>query len=213
MVSPSILAADFANIQNEVEFLNRSAADYIHIDIMDGVFVPNISFGFPVCNVINEHSTKPLDFHLMIQNVDPYLEDCKNAGAEIISVHYEACTHLHRTLGAIKELGCKAGVVLNPHTSVNVLDEILPGTDLVMLMSVNPGFGGQKFIPETVQKVAKLRALANDLKSDLIIEIDGGINIGNAGELYAAGADMLVAGSFVFKSENPSDTIQSLKGV
>ena len=146
LVSPSILAADFANIQAEVELLNRSDADYIHIDIMDGVFVPNISFGFPVCSAIHKHATKPLDFHLMIQNADPYLEDCKKSGAEIISVHCEACTHLHRTIDAIKELGCKAGIVLNPHTSVDVLNEILPHADLVMLMSVNPGFGGQKFI-------------------------------------------------------------------
>jgi len=213
MVSPSILAADFANLQAEVEMLNGSSADYIHIDIMDGVFVPNISFGFPVCQAINRHATKPLDFHLMIQHADPYLEDCKKAGAEIISVHYEACTHLHRTVAGIKELGCKAGVVLNPHTSVDVLNEILPDLDLVMIMSVNPGFGGQKFIPRAIQKVAKLRTLADQHNPDLMIEVDGGVNIENAPNLYSAGADMLVAGSFVFRSENPSGTIRSLKDV
>lgn len=213
MVSPSILAADFANIQSEVELLNNSVADYIHIDIMDGVFVPNISFGFPICQAIHRHATKPLDFHLMIQDADPYLEDCQKSGAEIISIHYEACPHLHRTVGAIKELGCKAGVVLNPHTPVDVLNEILPDLDLVLIMSVNPGFGGQKFIPAAIPKVAKLRALANELNPDLIIEVDGGVNVNNAGDLYSAGADMLVAGSFVFKSNNPADTIQSLKDV
>ena len=213
MVSPSILAADFANLQSEVELLNKSVADYIHIDIMDGVFVPNISFGFPVCQAIHRHATKPLDFHLMIQDADSYLEDCKKSGAEIISVHYEACSHLHRTIATIKELGCKAGVVLNPHTSVDVLNEILPDLDLVLIMSVNPGFGGQKFIRGAIQKVTKLRSLAGELNLDLLIEVDGGVNADNAQELYAAGADMLVAGSFVFKSDNPLDTIQSLKGV
>ncbi|MCP4459869.1 MAG: ribulose-phosphate 3-epimerase [Cytophagales bacterium] len=213
MVSPSILAADFANLQSEVELLNESSADYIHIDIMDGVFVPNISFGFPVCKAIHQHATKPLDFHLMIQNSDAYLEDCKKSGAEIISVHFEACPHLHRTIGATKELGCKAGVVLNPHTSIEVLNEILPDLDLVLIMSVNPGFGGQKFIPSAIQKVSKLRALASKVNPNLIIEVDGGVNVNSALDLYAAGADMLVAGSFVFKSDNPKDTIQSLKDV
>lgn len=212
MVSPSILAADFANLKAEVEMLNSSTADYIHLDIMDGVFVPNISFGFPVCQAINRHATKPLDFHLMVKDADPYLEDCKKAGAEIISVHYEACIHLHRTIGAIRELGCKAGVVLNPHTSVDVLNEILPSLDLVMLMSVNPGFGEQKFITNTIQKVAKLRTLSDELNPDLIIEVDGGVNADNAPELYNSGADLLVAGSFVFKSERPQETIQLLKG-
>ncbi len=213
LVSPSILAADFSNLKSEIELLNNSSADYIHIDIMDGVFVPNISFGFPVCRAIYEHAKKPLDFHLMLQNADPYLGICKKSGAEIISVHYEACPHLHRTIGAIKELGCKAGVVLNPHTPINVLDEILPDLDLVLIMSVNPGFGGQKFIKGAIKKVEKLRALANELNNDLLIEVDGGVNADNASELYEAGADMLVAGSFVFKSDNPSNTIQSLKGV
>lgn len=212
-VAPSVLAADFANLQSDVEMLNKSAADYIHIDIMDGVFVPNISFGFPVCEAIHKHATKPMDFHLMIVNPDNYLEACKKAGAEIISVHYEACPHLHRTVQSIKEMGIKAGVVLNPHTSVDVLNEILPDLDLVLIMSVNPGFGGQKFIPSTVQKVAKLRAMANTLNPDLIIEVDGGVNAQNAGSLYEAGADLLVAGSFVFNSQDPINTISALKGV
>lgn len=212
-VSPSILAADFANLQSDVEMLNSSAADYIHIDIMDGVFVPNISFGFPVCEAINKHATKPLDFHLMIVNPDAYLESCRKAGAQIISVHYEACPHLHRTVQAIKEMGIKAGVVLNPHTSVDVLNEILPDLDLVLIMSVNPGFGGQKFIQSSVDKVAKLRALANKHNPNLIIEVDGGVNSQNAPSLYKAGADMLVAGSFVFNSSDPVNTISTLKGV
>jgi ribulose-phosphate 3-epimerase len=193
--------------------LNKSDADYIHIDIMDGVFVPNISFGFPVCEAINKHATKPLDFHLMIVNADNYLNACKKAGAEIITVHYEACPHLHRTIQAIKQLGIKAGVVLNPHTSIDVLNEILPDLDIVLLMSVNPGFGGQKFIPSTVGKVAKLRSLANQLNPNLLIEVDGGVNADNSNSLYEAGADMLVAGSFVFNSENPANTIRLLKGV
>ena len=212
-VSPSVLASDFANLQSEVEMLNQSSAEYIHIDIMDGMFVPNISFGFPVCQAINTHATKPLDFHLMIENADAYLEDCKASGAEIISVHQEACPHLHRTVQIIQELGCKAGVVLNPATPIATLNDILPELDLVLIMSVNPGFGGQKFISSTVDKVTRLKALANDLNPELIIEIDGGVTTANAKSLYNAGADMLVAGSFVFKSSNPIDTIQSLKDV
>lgn len=213
MVSPSILAADFANLQSEVELLNNSVADYIHIDIMDGVFVPNISFGFPVCQAIHRHATKPLDFHLMIQNADVYLASCKQAGAGIISVHYEACQHLHQSITFIKELGCKAGVVLNPHTSIDVLNKMLPDLDLVLIMSVNPGFGGQRFIPDTIQKVAQLRAIANKLNPELIIEVDGGVDLNNASDLYAVGADMLVAGSCIFYSDNPLDTIQSIKDV
>ncbi len=213
LVSPSILAADFANLQSEVEMLNESAADYIHIDIMDGVFVPNISFGFPVCQAINKHSKKPLDFHLMIIHPDEYLQASKDAGAEIISVHFEACTHLHRTVQAIKTLDCKAGVVLNPHTPVESLSEILQDVDLVMLMSVNPGFGGQKFIESSIEKVRRLRDLADRHNPNLLIEVDGGVNASNAPKLYQAGADMLVAGSFVFNSSHPADTIQSLKDV
>lgn len=213
LVSPSILASDFANLQSEIEMLNESSADYIHIDIMDGVFVPNISFGFPVCDAVNKHATKPLDFHLMIDKPDDYLQHSKDSGAEIISVHIEACPHLHRTVQAIKALGCKAGVVLNPHTPIDALSEILHDIDLVLIMSVNPGFGGQKFIESSIDKVTRLRKMADTAHTELLIEVDGGVNASNASALYEAGADMLVAGSFVFNSPNPKDTIQSLKDV
>lgn len=211
LIAPSVLSADFANLQQDVEMLNNSEADYIHIDIMDGVFVPNISFGFPICSAIHKHAKKPMDFHLMIENADPYLEDCMNSGAKIISVHYEACRHLHRTVSEIRNLGAKAGVVLNPHTSVDVLEEVLPYLDLVLLMSVNPGFGGQKFIETTFSKVTKLKAMVDIINPDIIIEIDGGVNDKNANQLFAAGADMLVAGSFVFNSNDPAQTISNLK--
>lgn len=210
-IAPSVLAADFANLQRDIEMLNNSEADYIHIDIMDGVFVPNISFGFPVCNAIYEHAKKPMDFHLMIEHADPYLEDCMKAGAEIISVHYEACRHLHRTVSEIRNLGAKAGVVLNPHTSVDVLEEILPHIDLVLIMSVNPGFGGQKFIETTFSKVTKLKSMVDVINSEILIEIDGGVNEKNADLLFNAGADILVAGSSVFKSDDPVQTITNLK--
>ncbi|MEQ9403843.1 MAG: ribulose-phosphate 3-epimerase [Cyclobacteriaceae bacterium] len=213
LIAPSILAADFANIQRDVEMLNKSEADYIHIDIMDGVFVPNISFGFPVCSAIHRHAKKPMDFHLMIQDPDPYLESCIKSGAEIISVHYETCNHLHRTITQIKELGAKAGVVLNPHSSVDLLEDILPFTDLVLLMSVNPGFGGQKFIETTYGKVSKLKAMIDSIGADTLIEIDGGVTDQNARQLFEAGADILVAGSFVFKSDDPEQTIANLKSV
>lgn len=211
LIAPSVLAADFANLQKDVEMLNQSEADYIHIDIMDGIFAPNISFGFPVCSAIHKHAKKPMDFHLMIKDADPYLEACIKSGADIISVHYEACTHLHRTITHIKELGAKAGVVLNPHTPVDVLEEILPYLDLVLLMSVNPGFGGQKFIETTFSKVRKLRAMVDSIEADIIIEVDGGVTDQNASQLFEAGANMLVAGSFVFKSEDPANTISKLK--
>ncbi len=211
LVSPSFLAADFGNIKNEVDLLNESDADYIHIDVMDGVFVPNISYGFPVTKAINAHSRKPLDFHLMIDNADNYLEECVNSGAKIISVHYEACPHLHRTITAIKDLGAKAGVAINPHTPVNVLESIIEEIDLVLVMSVNPGFGGQKFIEHTYQKVKDLRKMAESLNPELIIEVDGGVNLDNAKKLVDAGANMLVAGSFVFRSTDPKATIKSLK--
>lgn len=211
LISPSILAADFANLERDIQLLNRSSADYIHIDIMDGVFVPNISFGFPVCQAIHKHANKPLDFHLMIQEADPYLENCIQSGAEIISVHYEACTHLHRTVTQIKALGAKAGVVLNPHTPVDVLEEILPFVDLILLMSVNPGFGGQSFIETTFSKVRKLKAMIDTINPEILIEVDGGINDQNAGELFNAGADILVAGSFVFKSDDPAQTVLNLQ--
>lgn len=211
LIAPSFLAADFGNVQREVEMLNDSEADYIHIDIMDGIFVPNISFGFPVCQAIHKHARKPMDFHLMIEDADPYLQSCIDSGAEIISVHYEACRHLHRTVNEIKRLGAKAGVVLNPHTPVSVLEEILPFTDLVLLMSVNPGFGGQSFIETTISKTRKLKEMVENINPEVLIEIDGGVNDKNASDLFEAGADILVAGSFVFKAKDPLATIANLK--
>ena len=211
LIAPSFLAADFGNIQRDVEMLNQSAADYIHIDIMDGVFVPNISFGFPVCAAIHQHATKPMDFHLMVKDPNPYLEDCIKTGAEIITVHYETCDHLHRTVSRIKELGAKAGVVINPHVAIENLYDILPFVDLVLLMSVNPGFGGQKFIETTFDRVARLKAKVDEVNPDILIEVDGGVNDQNAGLLFEKGADILVAGSFVFKSDDPAETIANLK--
>lgn len=212
-ISPSVLASDFANLQSEIEMLNASEADFIHVDIMDGVFVPNISFGIPVTEAINKHATKPLDVHLMIVNPDQYLESFKKAGAHIISVHIEACNHLHRTLQAIKDLGCKAGVAINPHTSVNLLENVIQDLDLVCMMSVNPGFGGQKFIENTYQKVSDLKDLITKKGSHALIEIDGGVNQKNAPLLIQAGADILVAGNFVFSAENPIETIRQLKNI
>ncbi len=211
-IAPSVLASDFANLQREIEMLNASKADYIHIDIMDGVFVPNISFGIPVTEAIKKHAKKPLDVHLMIVNPDQYLEDFKKAGASIISVHIEACNHLHRTIQVIKNLGCQAGVAINPHTSIDLLADVIADIDLVCVMSVNPGFGGQKFIENTYKKVEKLKELILSRNSKAEIEIDGGVNMKNANRLIEAGADVLVAGSFVFSSENPILTIQNLKG-
>lgn len=210
-VAPSVLAADFANLQRDIEMLNRSSADYIHVDIMDGVFVPNISFGFPVTQAIAKHATKPLDYHLMIKDADPYLEHFKNSGAAIITVHFEACTHLHRTISAIKSLGIKAGVALNPHTPVALLEDIIADLDLVLIMSVNPGFGGQKFITNTYKKLRQLRALSQSINPDLLIEVDGGVTSDNAGELIRNGANLLVAGSFIFQSTDPIATISALR--
>lgn len=213
IIAPSILAADFANIQTEVEMLNSSQADWVHVDIMDGIFVPNISFGLPVTKAIHKHSNKPLDVHLMIENPQNYVEAFKDVGAEILTVHYEACPHLHRNIQQIKALGCKAGVALNPHTNIDLLHDIINDIDVVCIMSVNPGFGGQKFIENTYTKVRQLKKLISDKGSSALIEIDGGVNEDNAPKLVKAGADILVAGSFVFNSANPQDTISNLKTV
>lgn len=212
-IAPSILAADFANLQRDVEMLNESDADYIHVDIMDGLFVPNISFGIPVTEAIHRHARKPLDVHLMIMDPDNYLEAFKNAGASIISVHYEACKHLNRSLQAIRQLGIKAGVAINPHTPVELLSDSLEMLDLVCIMSVNPGFGGQKFIENTYSKVSRLKEMINTKGCETLIEIDGGVNLDNAPKLMEAGADVLVAGSFVFNSSNPKETISELKNI
>ena len=213
LIAPSILSANFGNLAAVTQMINESHADYIHIDIMDGNFVPNISFGFPVTQAIYKHSKKPLDFHLMINNPDNYLDDCKNSGAKIITVHAEVCTHLNRTLNRIKELGVLAGVALNPHTSAEVLRNVVNDLDLVLIMSVNPGFGGQKFIENTYAKIKEIRQIALDANKEIIVEIDGGVNNENAPSLVEAGANMLVAGNYVFNSINPSQAILSLKNL
>lgn len=213
IISPSVLSCDFANIQRDVEMINNSTADWFHVDVMDGVFVPNISFGFPVISAIKKHAAKPLDVHLMIANPDQYIEAFKKVGADWLTVHYEACTHLHRTIQVIKANGMKAGVALNPHTSVEVLEDILPELDLVLIMSVNPGFGGQKFIPHALKRVARLKELINKTGSSALIEVDGGVNLETGKQLLEAGADALVAGSFVFNSPDPTQTIQDLKAL
>ncbi|MDG1502302.1 MAG: ribulose-phosphate 3-epimerase [Ulvibacter sp.] len=213
LIAPSVLAADFANLQRDIEMINNSDADWFHIDIMDGVFVPNISFGMPVLRDIAKHATKTIDVHLMIVDPDRYISTFKNLGADILTVHYEACTHLHRTLQAIKAEGMKAGVALNPHTSISLLEDTIQDIDLVCLMSVNPGFGGQSFIENTYDKVIALKELITRKGANTIIEIDGGVTNKNAKQLADAGADVLVAGSYVFKSEDPTKTITNLKAL
>lgn len=211
IISPSLLAANFMELRSEVEMLNNSSSDWIHLDVMDGVFVPNISFGLPVISQLNKIAKKPLDVHLMITDPGRYIEDFHKAGADILTVHYEACNHLHRVVSHIKSFGMKAGVSLNPHTSVDLLEDIICDIDVVLLMSVNPGFGGQKYIKNTANKVKKLKQIINKNGSDCLIEIDGGVNFETGKELINAGADALVAGSFVFNSEDPIDTIDKLK--
>lgn len=213
MVSPSLLSADFGNLQRDIEMLNASECDWYHLDVMDGVFVPNISFGFPVMQAMAKHATKPLDVHLMIVQPEKFIKEVKALGARVMNVHYEACTHLHKVIQAIKAEGMLAGVTLNPHTPVSVLEEIAPDLDLVMLMSVNPGFGGQKFIPSMVEKTRKLRALLDRTGSKALIEVDGGVNRETGKLLVEAGADVLVAGSAIFGTSDPVAEVAALKSL
>ena len=211
IIAPSLLASDFANLQRDIEMVNQSEADWFHLDIMDGMFVPNISFGMPVVEAIAKHAKKPLDTHLMIMDPDRYIKTFAELGVAHLTVHYEVCPHLHRTLQAIKAEGMKAGVAINPHTSINLLEDTIQDIDIVIVMSVNPGFGGQSFIENTYQKIKDLKNLIQRKNSNALIEIDGGVNAANAKKLVEHGADVLVAGSFVFKSKNPTETIKDLK--
>ncbi|MCB2221814.1 MAG: ribulose-phosphate 3-epimerase [Bacteroidetes bacterium] len=211
MIAPSILSADFGHLKSDIEMINESDADWIHVDIMDGVFVPNISFGFPIIKIIKKYARKPLDVHLMIVQPDRYITRFKEAGADILSVQYEACTHLHRTVQSIHGAGMKAGVVLNPHTPVNVLEDIIDVVDLVLIMSVNPGFGGQKFIENTFNKIDRLVKMKSQHNAEALIEVDGGVDFSNAEKLFQRGANVLVAGNSVFSAENPTEMISKLK--
>lgn len=211
LIAPSLLSADFANLERDVKMINRSEADWFHIDVMDGVFVPNLSFGFPVIKAIKKHAEKPLDVHLMIIQPERYIREFKNAGADILTVHYEASTHLHRTIQEIRQEGMKAGVAINPHTPVYALENIISEIDLVLVMSVNPGFGGQKFIKNSFEKITRLQKLIEVKKSKALIEVDGGVTGENAAKLIECGAGILVAGNFVFSSADPAQTIQELK--
>ncbi|MFZ4678996.1 MAG: ribulose-phosphate 3-epimerase [Flavobacterium sp.] len=213
LIAPSILAADFANLQRDIEMINNSEADWFHIDIMDGVFVPNISFGMPVLEAITKHAKKTIDVHLMIVDPDRYIKTFAALGSTILTVHYEACNHLHRTLQAIKAEGIKAGVALNPHTNIDLLEDVINDIDMVCIMSVNPGFGGQSFIENSYSKIEKLKALITKKNTSTLIEIDGGVTDKNAAQLVKVGADILVAGNFVFKATNPTKTIADLKKV
>lgn len=213
LISPSLLSADFGNLQRDIEMVNNSEADWFHLDIMDGVFVPNISYGMPVIKTVKKHAKKPLDVHLMIIDPDRYIEDFQKAGADILTVHYETCNHLHRTVQNIKLNGMKAGVSLNPHTPVHLLKDIIADLDLVLIMSVNPGFGGQKFISNAINKVKELKQLIKDTNSSALIEVDGGVDNTNAKTLIESGCDVLVAGSYIFGADDPMETIKRLKNI
>lgn len=211
LISPSLLSADFLNLQREIEMINESEADWLHLDIMDGIFVPNISFGFPILNSLKKVCKKPMDVHLMIMNPEKFIPQIAATGAYMMNIHYEACTHLHRTVAAIKDAGMKVGITLNPHSPICLLEDILQDVDMVLLMSVNPGYGGQKFIEHTLQKTHSLREMIDRKGLNTLIEVDGGVNDTNAKQLVEAGADVLVAGNFVFKAPNPSEVIRNLK--